>query len=121
LMLADGTLYMLARNVGNSQLGWSRDQGRTWQWADWTFDVSFGCPTFLNFGKAYAGSRDNYVYVYSQDQNSAYERADRMVLARVPQDRLRERAAYEFFVRCNDDGSAEWTADIKLRGGVFEH
>jgi CubicO group peptidase (beta-lactamase class C family) len=121
LMLADGTLYMLVRNVGNSQLGWSRDQGRTWEWADWKFETSFGCPTFLNFGKAYAGSRDNYVYVYSQDHDSAYERADRMVLARAPQDRLRQRAAYEFFVRRKDDGSAEWTSDISKRGAAFEN
>lgn len=121
LMLEDGTLYMLVRNVGNSQLGWSRDLGRAWQWADWKFDVSFGCPTLLNFGKAYAGSRDNYVYVYSQDHSSAYERADRMVLARVPKDRLRERAAYEFFVRRKEDGTAEWAADVNQRGGVFEH
>jgi hypothetical protein len=39
----------------------------------------------------------------------------------VPQDRLRERAAYEFFVRRKSDGSAEWTADVAKRGGVFEH
>jgi hypothetical protein len=121
LALADGTLYLLVRNVGNSQLAWSGDGGKTWQWADWKFETSFGCPTFLNFGKAYAGSRDDYVYVYSQDHDSAYERADRMVLARVPQTKLRERAAYEFFVRRNADGSAEWTSDIAQRGAVFEH
>ena len=121
LMLKGGTLYMLVRNVGNSQLGWSRDQGRTWEWADWKFETSFGCPTFLNFGKAYAGSRDNYVYVYSQDHDSAYERADRMVLARAPQDRLRQRTAYEFFVRRKDDGSAEWTSDVAKRGAAFEN
>jgi hypothetical protein len=121
LMLDDGTLYMLARNTGNSQLGWSRDQGRTWEWADWKFDVSFGCPTILNFGKAYSGARDNYVYVYSHDHDSAYERADRMVLARVPKDSLRDRTAYEFFVRRKTDGSAEWSADVNERGAVFEH
>ena len=121
LMLEDGTLYMLVRNVANSQLGWSTDQGRTWQWADWNFETSFGCPTILNFGKAYAGARDNYVYIYSQDHNSAYERADRMVLARVPKDRLRDRSAYEFFVSRNSDGSAKWSPNINDRGGVFEH
>ncbi len=121
LMLEDGTLYMLVRNVANSQLGWSADQGRTWQWADWKFETSFGCPTILNFGKAYSGSRDNYVYIYSQDHDSAYERADRMVLARVPKDRLRDRAAYEFFVSRSADGSAKWSANINDRGAVFEH
>ena len=121
LMLDDGTLYLLVRNVGNAQLGWSRDQGRTWEWADWKFDTSFGCPTFLNFGRAYAGARDDYVYIYSHDSDSAYQRADRMVLARVSKMHLRERAAYEFFVRQTDDGSGEWTSEIEKRGGVFEN
>jgi hypothetical protein len=121
LMLEDGTLYMLVRNVRNSQLGWSRDGARTWGWADWKIETSFGCPTFLNYGKAYAGARDDFVYVYSQDADSAYERADRMVLARVPKDRLRERAAYEFFVRRNENGSAEWAGDIGQRGAVLEY
>ena len=121
LMLEDGTLYMLVRNVASSQLGWSRDQGRTWEWADWKFGTSFGCPTFLNFGKANAGCRDEYVYIYSQDAESAYLRADRMVLARVPKTRLRERAAYEFFTKRNETDSAEWTSDIAQRGAVFEN
>jgi hypothetical protein len=121
LMLDDGTLYILVRNVGNSQLGWSKDQGRTWTWADWKFGTSFGCPTFLNFGKAYAGSRDNFVYIYSHDHDSAYERADRTVLARVPKDRIRDRTAYVFFVRTSADGSPVWSPDIYQRGAVFEN
>jgi hypothetical protein len=121
LALDDGTLYMLVRNVRNSQLGWSTDNGRTWQWADWKFDTSFGCPTFLNFGKAYSGSRDDHVYVFSHDHDSAYERADRFIVARVPKNRLRQRAAYEFFVRRGDDGSPQWSKNIDERGAVFEH
>jgi CubicO group peptidase (beta-lactamase class C family) len=121
IMLEDGTLYMFVRNVGNSQVGWSTDQGRNWTWADWKFATSFGCPTILNFGKANAGARDNYVYFYSQDRDSAYERGDRMVLARVPKVKIRERGAYEFFVRRNSDGSAIWSRDINERGGIFEN
>ena len=33
------------------------------------------------------------------DSDSAYEPSDRMVMARVPGDRIRDRAAYEFFAR----------------------
>ena len=51
--------------------------------ADCKFTTSFGCPTFLNFGKNYAGARDDFVYVYSHDSDSAYTAADRMVLGRV--------------------------------------
>ena len=95
------------------------DHGTTWTWADWRFIESFGCPTFLNFGRNYAGARDNFVYVYSQGHDSAYERADRFVLARAPKDRLRNRAAWEFFVKRDATGQPEWTRDIRQRGAVF--
>ena len=49
----------------------------------WRFTASFGCPTFLNYGRNYEGARDGFVYVYSHDSDSAYQRADRMVLARM--------------------------------------
>ncbi len=119
MLCVDGVLYLLVRNADNAQLGWSSDHGQTWTWADWKFTESFGCPTFLNFGKDYAGARDAFVYVYSQDQDSAYLRADRYVMARVPKDRLRERDAYEFFVKLDDRSQPVWTDDIARRGAVF--
>jgi hypothetical protein len=119
MLMVDGVLYMLARNLGNSQMAWSRDHGATWTWADWKFTTSFGCPTFLNFGQNYAGARDRFVYVYSPDENGAYGAADRMVLARVPQDRIREQSAYEFFAGTTADDGATWTKDISQRAAVF--
>ena len=86
---------------------------------DWKFTHSFGCPTFLNFGRNYARARDRFVYIYSQDSDSAYERADRFVLARVPQDRIRDRNAYEFFLRLDPHAQPLWSADIASRGAVF--
>ena len=118
--MVDHVLYLLARNTGNSQIAWSRDHGRHWTWSDWKFETSFGYPTFLNFGRNYDGGRDDYVYIFSHDSNSAYERADRMVLARVPKDRITDRAAYEFF-RSLNDGSPVWTLDVNQRGAVFSH
>jgi hypothetical protein len=93
MLMVEGVLYMLVRNAGNSQLAWSRDRGRSWAWAGWKFTEGFGCPTFLNFGRNYEGARDRFVYVYSPDSDSAYRPADRMVLARVPKDRLADRSA----------------------------
>lgn len=120
LLMVQGTLYMLVRNTGNAQLVWSSDHGRTWTWADWKFRISFGCPTFLNFGPNYAGARDAYVYIYSPDSESAYDRADRMVLARVPQSRITEPGAYEYF-EALEAGQPVWTRDVPRRGAVFEH
>ncbi|MCD6350954.1 MAG: serine hydrolase [Armatimonadetes bacterium] len=110
MLMVDGVLYMLVRNVGNSQLAWSEDHGATWQWG-FNFTTSFGCPTFLNFGRDYQGARDDYVYVYSNDGPTAYESSSAVVLARVRREHLRDPSAYEFFVRL-DGGRPVWSKDI---------
>ncbi len=118
MLMVDGVLYMLVRNTGNSQLAWSRDHGNSWEWG-FTFDESFGCPTFLNYGRDYAKARDEFVYIYSSDGPSAYEPYDQMVLARVPRGRLQDRAAYEFLVSVDERDAPRWTPDIQQRGPVF--
>ncbi|HEY1375859.1 MAG TPA: DUF4185 domain-containing protein, partial [Gemmataceae bacterium] len=118
MLMVGGVLYAWVRNTGNAQLAWSADHGRTWTWADWKLTDGFGCPTFLNFGPNYAGARDGFVYVYSHDADTAYQAADRVALARVPKDRIRDRAAYEFFKEPGPAGPV-WTPDIAARGGVF--
>lgn len=121
LVMVDGIAYLLARNADNSQLAWSLDRGATWRWSDWRFETSFGCPSFVNFGRNYADSRDDMVYVVSPDSESAYKPSDRMVMARVHRDRLRERDAYEFLVAVDSDGTARWSPDIDQRAAVFEN
>jgi hypothetical protein len=121
MLMVGGVLYMWERNACNSRLTWSADHARTWTACDWRFETSFGCPTFLNFGRDYAGARDNYVYTYSPDGASAYQAADGMVLARVPRDRILRREAYEFFSGLRPDGAPLWTSDIAARSPVFRH
>jgi CubicO group peptidase (beta-lactamase class C family) len=121
LLMVDGTLYLWARNTGNSQLAWSSDHGDSWTWSDWKMTESFGCPTFLNFGRNYAGARDEFVYVFSHDNASAYEPADGMVLARVHKDRLKQRDAYEFFAGWDATGTPNWNSDVAHRDAVFTH
>lgn len=82
---------------------------------------SFGAPTFLNFGRNYAGARDEFVYIYSHDNDSAYKPADGMVLARVHKDRVRDRETYEFFAGLTDDGQPIWNGDVAKRSAVFAH
>lgn len=118
ILMVDGVLYVLMRNADNAQLGWSQDRGRTWEWADWRFETSFGCPTFLNYGPNYAGAIDEYVYIFSPDGPTAYERVDRMVLARVAKDRLQDRDAYAYFVRIDRSGPV-WSRDVADRGAVM--
>jgi CubicO group peptidase (beta-lactamase class C family) len=120
MLAVDGRLYLWARNAGNSQLAWSDDHGATWTWAPWSFSTSFGHPTFLNFGANYSGARDGYVYIYSHDQASAYQAADRMVLARVAKDRIAERDAYEF-LGAVEGNQPYWVRHIEERTAVFAH
>jgi CubicO group peptidase (beta-lactamase class C family) len=121
ILCVGGVLYLWTRNAGNAQLAWSKDHGQTWEWADWKITTSFGCPTFLNFGKNYAGARDDWVYVYSPDADSAYQPADRMVLARVSKGRITERTAYEFFRSLDAKHQPLWSKEIADCGAVFNH
>ncbi|HEY1342127.1 MAG TPA: serine hydrolase [Bryobacteraceae bacterium] len=120
ILMIDGVLYLWVRNVGNAQLLWSRDHGKTWEWG-FKFETGFGSPAFLNFGRNYAGARDSFVYTYSQDGPSAYESDNAVALARAPKDRVRDRSAWEFFERLDPAGQPVWTRDIALRGSVFEY
>ncbi len=124
ILMVDGVLYLWARNADgdghHSQLAWSEDRARTWTWADWRFE-EFGYCTFLNFGPNYAGARDDFVYVYSHDNPSAYCAADRMILMRVPKERIRRRDAYEFFTGLDEQGNPGWSGDSDERGAVFTH
>ncbi len=121
LLCVKGVLYVWMRNADNSQLAWSRDHGATWTVADWKFTESFGCPAFVEFGQDYAGARDAFVYVYSPDTNSAYTPADHMVLARVPQEKIGDRDAYEFFAGHDDTVGPKWSRDLAQRRPVFTH
>jgi hypothetical protein len=121
IVMVNSVLNLLVRNAHNAELASSSDHGKTWQWADWKFDTSFGCPTFLNYGKNYAGSRDNYLYIFSPDTDTAYKLADGLILARVPADHAMQQNAYEFFTGANPNGDPNWTNDISRRALVFEN
>ena len=119
MLIVDGTIFMLVRNTNNSQLAWSDDYGKTWEWADWRFTTGFGCPTFLNFGKDYEDARDNYVYIYSHDEASAYKTSDEMILARVSKSRLKERGGYTYFAGYGNNSKPRWSEDYNKREAVF--
>ena len=125
MVMVNWNLYMFLRNDDGdgrgSRLAWSKDHGKTWTYADWAFRESFGYPVFLNFGKNYDGSRDNYVYLYSPDEADAYKPSDRMVLARVMRGQLKNRENYEFYKGLDTEGKPIWTADISQRAAVFVH
>jgi hypothetical protein len=127
LMVGD-TLYMWVRNhipgadpqdYRHALLGWSRDLGRSWEWADWHFSGTFACPAFVQYGKRYDGARDGYVYMPSQANDDAYEYSPDIVLARAPKDRVGDRGAYEFYAGAGRDGQPVWSRDLAARKPVF--
>lgn len=101
----------------------STDNGRTWDFNSrgWDFaepDGAFSDMTFLTFGQDYAGARDNYVYLYSQDQRNQSFSTD-VVMARVPKGQIQNRSSYEYFAGLNGNGNPTWTTNINQRQPVF--
>ena len=127
LILVDGTLYMWVRNYRppgsddftNARLAWSKNHGTNWTWADWHFADTFGCPEFVQFGPNYANARDDYVYVVSQANDSAYGYSPDIVMARVPKNQVPERDSYECFAGRDPKGEPRWSSDLKQRQPVF--
>lgn len=118
MLMVDGVLYMLSRNTGNAQLAWSEDSGKTWKWADWRFGEGFGCPTFLNYGKNYEGAKDDFIYIYSHDEEDAYKVSDQMVLARVPKNEVKNWRSYTYFSGYLS-GKPAWSEDVRKRQPIF--
>jgi len=123
-------MYMWVRQAsqaGKSGQAWlasSNSNGRSWTFNNWGFPESeqFNTGTFLQFGKNYAGARDNYVYSYfirSSDFGFVVTKPGKIDLARVPQDKVADKSAYEFFAGLSGNVPV-WTADPGNRKAVFE-
>jgi len=121
MLMVDGTLYMLVRNTENSTLAWSEDRGLTWKWADWKLEKSFGCPSFVNFGKNYSSGPADVVYIISPEAETAYDSADGLVMARAPRREIRNRDKWEFLAGFDEQNHPEWTDDIRLRTRFFSN
>jgi hypothetical protein len=68
-------------------------------------------------GKDYELNTDGYVYVYSPNGNDEGT-MNQLVMFRVPKDKILDRSAYEYFVKRNADGTADWSSNIEDRGVV---
>lgn len=123
MIMVDGILYSWVRNLNpdgtGSTVAWSADHAKTWTWASWGFP-EIGYPVWLNYGKNNAGARDDYLYFYSPDTNSAYIVTDDIILGRVHKNRVRDKSAYQFFSGFGwgwDEPA--WTSDFSARKPVF--
>ncbi len=145
IISVDGVLYHFVTFVERTEKPWrfkgaklvySEDHGKTWSRHDgvagevdvnvhnestmFFWDPGEGWPfsltAFLQYGKDNEFARDEYCYLYSPNGSDDLEN---LCLARVPNDKIRDRSAYEFFVKLDAEGNAVWTADISQRGFVY--
>lgn len=131
----DGALYMwvspdngawgnMPGHASEVRLYRSDDHGRHWTGAKWMLFAEDGVmlPTFIQFGKDYAGAPSRCVYAYfiqPRDTSDFVVQTPGVIyLARCPRDRLMEREAWEFWRDGLDDGAA-WTTDIARKRAVF--
>jgi hypothetical protein len=127
MIIVDGVLYMFVRNYKppgsddftNARLAVSKNLGVNWTWADWHFSDTFGCPAFVQFGEDSKGARDDYVYIASQANDSAYGYSPDIVMARVKKGSVMERTHYDFFIGLDESGKPLWSQDIIKRKPIF--
>ncbi len=136
IVAVDGRLYMWRNGDASnksafrfSRLYVSRDHARNWQSTSVEFDwrgtnaaKRLFAPTFLQFGRAYANARDDYVYVYAPEaffQHWEVQYPGEISLMRVPRGRIARPGAYRFFAGFDDSGEPRWTPDIAARKPVF--
>jgi hypothetical protein len=128
------TLYLAVQDLATdfndapaASISTSTDHGRTWTWdrsAPMFSDGRFTTIFFLDYGRGYAGAPDGFVYAYGLDHNWRDSYSDvvpdpvDLYLARVPKDRVAERAAWQFYA--GGSGSApRWSQDIGQRKPVL--
>jgi hypothetical protein len=109
----------------NHVLVWSTNNGATWARADWLFprgEGNFQPAQFLAFGRDYTGVPEplaGYVYILGPKQSAGHGSGNRLYLARAPRERLRERAAYEFFHHTDEAGNPHWVTESSRAQPVF--
>ena len=111
-------IYVVEQDVWtNNHLWVSRDLGMSWRDLGQVFNepgAAFASPGIIQFGRAYRGARDNYIYGYSDKPWR-----DGLALFRVPKDKLADRNACEFFAGLDERGNPKWTKYITKQKPVF--
>ncbi|MBU1089874.1 DUF4185 domain-containing protein, partial [Patescibacteria group bacterium] len=139
-----GTLYMWIGYGGdgsgprawqNSKVYSSTNHGSSWSGAGWSFtDDDMANPTFLQFGKDYADAIDNYVYIYAPDiagfdldigdgygdyPSLTQQGSGKIILMRVPKDKIMTESSYEFFAGLDASDNPSWVSNLSSRSPVI--
>ncbi|MES2697046.1 MAG: DUF4185 domain-containing protein [Verrucomicrobiota bacterium] len=137
------TLYLWRDGDGSSpgyfkfaELWRSDDRGATWRECGVRFSRSGGdfpegdagvfAPAFCQFGKAYAGARDDFIYMYVPDSIDPshwnVRLPGRINLLRVPRAKIESKADYEWFAGtgAGPDGKPRWTKRTAERAPTWQ-
>jgi hypothetical protein len=127
IVFVDGVLYARLNlqdgtwpNVNHSLI-WSDDFAASWKQSSWKWPKgkgNFKPNTFLQFGKDYAGARDDYVYFYGRNETD-WAQGTHGYMGRVHRSKLKIREAYEFFAGLDANGAALWSIDVNDRNAHF--
>lgn len=113
-----GALYAWVGEYGsgtsaweNSRLYLSTDKGLTWARNSWAFSKAHRifALTFLQAGKDYADAQDNNIYIYApymQKEKWQVQKPGKIMLMRVPKDKILDILAYEYFA------ASHWSTNI---------
>lgn len=140
-ILALGTdLYMFRNGTGSengafkqTELYHSTDNGSSWNYtgvrwlrSEFSENGGFFSPTFLQYGKGYAGARDNYVYIYANEittsvnpDNWNVQNPGKISLLRVAKDSLSDKSAYEYFSGLDTSNNPTWSLSSSDRKPAF--
>jgi hypothetical protein len=129
----DGVMYMLVTPGSGTtgfnyiELARSTNRSSTWQKASFRWNKSEGLikPVFLQFGRDYAGARDNFVYVYmiglEDDSGLVVQKPGRIYLLRVSKTQVfNSKSNYQYFNGLDSSGNPIWSNSISNKRPVFE-
>ncbi|HOW66750.1 MAG TPA: hypothetical protein P5186_16735 [Candidatus Paceibacterota bacterium] len=137
LLSVQGILFMWFgpeaqwKSSTETRLGWSADLGKSWDFSEVFFRHPDGVslPSFLNFGRDYAGARDDYVYSYACDASNGAGGSwtissgpwTNITLIRALKTQMTNRTAYEFYRGRDSAGCPCWTDNAAKRTAVFSN
>jgi len=135
IICIDGVLYMFwagpeSFTVPETRIAVSYDHSKTWQLCDWkwTHHDHLFAANFINYGQNNHGAKDDYTYalfthlpeVPKENRNWQYEIPGQVDLARVPNNRILEQNAYEWFCGLDANGHPIWSSNLQNRQPTLE-
>jgi hypothetical protein len=116
------------------EIAYSKHNAHSWRDGSWTFCGAAApkadptgpfCPAgFVNFGRANAGARDGYVYLFGDSSTAAplgqtSNSAANTFLARVRPKRMLVQSAYEYFAGLDSHARPTWTREPTRMQPIF--